>query len=387
MRSGQPSAFEVAPGELLAVDVPAGPAWVPLLHRLWSERRGLHAARRAAGRARAAAVARPRPARPRCSAPGGTTVFAGAAPGRRGGRASSWRPRAPAARRDSWSSPAPRRCRPRSPGRATALARAGHAVDAPLVSCLTPAHIGGLLVLLRGELADPPSRVTVHERFDVDRLAREAPAGRVALTRARDGAPARARRGRPGAVRSDARRRRRPRARRSQRRPRRSGATHRGDLRAHRVVRRRGVRRRAVRGHAGAAGRRAAHRAARSDRDAGVPPRRRRHRRRLRRARLVAHGRCRHDRRCRAPARHRPARRGHPHRGGDGVAARGRAGDRVAPEGVRGGRRRAGRIRSGASRSSPTSCLARSTTLPRSRSCAITRARRSPATRHPASWC
>ncbi len=27
----------MAPGELLAVDVPAGPAWVPLLHRLWSE--------------------------------------------------------------------------------------------------------------------------------------------------------------------------------------------------------------------------------------------------------------------------------------------------------------------------------------------------------------
>ena len=32
------SEFGVAPGELLAVDVPAGPAWVPLLHRLWSER-------------------------------------------------------------------------------------------------------------------------------------------------------------------------------------------------------------------------------------------------------------------------------------------------------------------------------------------------------------
>ena len=31
------SAFDIAPGELLAVDVPAGPAWVPLLHRLWSD--------------------------------------------------------------------------------------------------------------------------------------------------------------------------------------------------------------------------------------------------------------------------------------------------------------------------------------------------------------
>ena len=30
--------FGMTHGELLAIDVPAGPAWVPLLHRLWSER-------------------------------------------------------------------------------------------------------------------------------------------------------------------------------------------------------------------------------------------------------------------------------------------------------------------------------------------------------------
>jgi O-succinylbenzoic acid--CoA ligase len=45
----------------------------------------------------------------------------------------------------------------------------------PWVCCLTPAHVGGLLVLLRGVLGGAP--VTVHERFDPDRLLREAPEG------------------------------------------------------------------------------------------------------------------------------------------------------------------------------------------------------------------
>ncbi|MGZ4150141.1 MAG: class I adenylate-forming enzyme family protein [Actinomycetota bacterium] len=45
----------------------------------------------------------------------------------------------------------------------------------PWVCCLTPAHVGGLLVLLRGVLGGAP--VTVHERFAPDRLLREAPEG------------------------------------------------------------------------------------------------------------------------------------------------------------------------------------------------------------------
>ena len=56
-----------------------------------------------------------------------------------------------------------------------ALAAAGHDVSAPLVCCLTPAHVGGMLVLLRGELGD--LRVVAHERFDPERLTREAPPG------------------------------------------------------------------------------------------------------------------------------------------------------------------------------------------------------------------
>jgi O-succinylbenzoic acid--CoA ligase len=174
MRSGEPSAFEVAPGELLAVDVPAGPAWVPLLHRLWSdgvafmpldERLAEPERQRLLDLARPAAVL----------GAGGTTVFAGAAPVDH---------EVAVVMATSGTGGAPRlvelsraAVQAAVDGSRDALARAGHTVDAPLVSCLTPAHIGGLLVLLRGELADPPTRVTVHERFDVDRLPREAPPG------------------------------------------------------------------------------------------------------------------------------------------------------------------------------------------------------------------
>ena len=174
MRSGQPSAFEVAPGELLAVDVPAGPAWVPLLHRLWSEgvafmpldeRLAEPERRRLLDLARPAAVL----------GAGGTTVFAGAAP---------VDPEVAVVMATSGTGGAPRlvelsraAVQAAIAGSRVALARAGHAPDAPLVSCLTPAHIGGLLVLLRGELADPPSSVTVHERFDVARLGRDTPPG------------------------------------------------------------------------------------------------------------------------------------------------------------------------------------------------------------------
>jgi O-succinylbenzoic acid--CoA ligase len=47
--------------------------------------------------------------------------------------------------------------------------------DDPWVCCLTPAHVGGLLVLLRARRFGAP--VVVHERFDVDRLLLEAPEG------------------------------------------------------------------------------------------------------------------------------------------------------------------------------------------------------------------
>jgi o-succinylbenzoate---CoA ligase len=164
--------FPVAPGELLAVDVPAGPAWVPLVHRLWSEgvaflpldeRLPEPERRRLLDLARPASVL----------GAGGSTVYAGAEPvclnvavvvatSGTGGR-----PRLVELSRDA--------VRSAVEGSRSALRAAGHDADAPLVSCLTPAHVGGLLVLLRSELAAVP--VTVHERFDVDRLVRQAPPG------------------------------------------------------------------------------------------------------------------------------------------------------------------------------------------------------------------
>jgi o-succinylbenzoate---CoA ligase len=55
----------------------------------------------------------------------------------------------------------------------------GSDASEPWVACLSPAHVGGLLVLLRGVLAG--ANVTVHERFDVDRLVASAPGTNVAL--------------------------------------------------------------------------------------------------------------------------------------------------------------------------------------------------------------
>lgn len=61
----------------------------------------------------------------------------------------------------------------------SAVAASLDALDAsaydPWVSCLTPAHIGGLLVLLRGVLTG--SRIIVQERFEPAALLAHAPAG------------------------------------------------------------------------------------------------------------------------------------------------------------------------------------------------------------------
>jgi len=163
--------FGVAPGELLAVDVPAGPAWVPLLHRLWSERVAfmpLDERFPEPERHRLLDLARPAAV---LGSGGALTVFAGAAPvdpevacviatSGTGGE-----PRLAELSRDSAIAAVG--------GSRAALQAAGHDVDGPLVCCLTPAHVGGLLTLLRSEIGETP--VLAHERFDADRLLREAP--------------------------------------------------------------------------------------------------------------------------------------------------------------------------------------------------------------------
>jgi len=169
------SAFDIAPGELLAVDVPAGPAWVPLLHRLWSERvtfLPLDERLTASERERLLDLARPAAV---LGTGGALTVYAGAAPvdedlavvmatSGTGGKA-----RLVELSRGSVVAAVA--------GSLSALEAAGHGTGAPLLCCLTPAHIGGLLVLVRSEIAEVP--VVVHERFDVDRLMREAPVGAI----------------------------------------------------------------------------------------------------------------------------------------------------------------------------------------------------------------
>ena len=49
--------------------------------------------------------------------------------------------------------------------------RLGATPGAPWICPLTPAHIGGLLVLLRGAILGAP--VTMHERFDPERLVHD----------------------------------------------------------------------------------------------------------------------------------------------------------------------------------------------------------------------
>ena len=253
---------------------------------------------------------------------------------------SSWRPRAPAARRGSWSCPAPR-CRPRSPARARRSTRAGpRGRRAPR------------------ELPHPrPHRRPA--RAAARRARRPAVAGHgaraVRRRSSRSGSARRARRSRScprwcagscapgptsrGSARCSSAAAALEPADRAEAEA--LGATHRGDLRAHRVVRRRRVRR---------------------------PCRSRAREVRLGdEQRIELHGPTvmqgyRHDGAATGAAFdvrgwlrtgdagtidddgrlqvHRAARRGHPHGGGDRVAGRGRAGDRVAPQGVRGGRRR-----------------------------------------------
>ncbi|MGZ8580765.1 MAG: class I adenylate-forming enzyme family protein [Actinomycetota bacterium] len=167
------SEFGVAPGELLAVDLPAGPAWVPLLHRLWSENTAFFPLderlpeperRRLLDLARPAAV---------LGAGGGTTVFAGAEPVDPGiavviaTSGTGGAPRLVELSRDAVIGAVD--------GSRAMLRDTGDRADGHLVCCLTPAHVGGLLVLLRSEIPGVP--VTVHERFDADRLVRESPLG------------------------------------------------------------------------------------------------------------------------------------------------------------------------------------------------------------------
>lgn len=167
-------AFGSAPGELLAVDVPAGPVWVDIIRRCWSQQVPfLPLDVRLSGPERRALLDRAQPAAV-LDAGGEVTVFGGSAPVSEGVAvvvATSGTGGAPRLAELSRSA-----LEAAVHGSVAALERLGMgSADAISTSrwicCLTPAHVGGLLVLLRGEILGAP--VQVHPGFDADRVLDE----------------------------------------------------------------------------------------------------------------------------------------------------------------------------------------------------------------------
>ncbi len=165
--------FDLAPGELVVVDVPPGPTWVRLVHQLWNDRVSfMPLDQRLSARERRVLVDLARPTAV-LDATGSLTVFAGAEPV--DDEVALVMPTSGAGGAPRLVELSRRAAAAAVTTSRDALAAAGHDVSAPLVCCLTPAHLGGMLVLLRGELGD--LRVVAHERFDPERLTREAPPG------------------------------------------------------------------------------------------------------------------------------------------------------------------------------------------------------------------
>ena len=167
----------VAHGELLAVDVPPGPTWLDIVAWCWREGVAflpLH--HRLTDPEKRAIVDLARPAAI-LTAEGESTWFADPAPVEErvgivvatSGTAGS--PRLVELSRDAVAAAMA------GSNEAIGAGGVGRATDppAPWVCCLSPAHVGGLLVLLRGVLGGAP--VLVQDRFDVDRFATGSPDG------------------------------------------------------------------------------------------------------------------------------------------------------------------------------------------------------------------
>jgi o-succinylbenzoate---CoA ligase len=152
--------------ELVVLDLPPGPEWVGLVARLWlDEVPFLPLDHRLTERERRAIVDRARPHFVRHA--GGDTLLADAAP---------VTPGVAIVMPTSGTAGEPKLVELHRVAVVVAVSRSaqrlGATPDAPWLCPLTPAHIGGLLVLLRGAILGAP--VTVHERFDPERLVREA---------------------------------------------------------------------------------------------------------------------------------------------------------------------------------------------------------------------
>jgi O-succinylbenzoic acid--CoA ligase len=156
----------MATDELVVIDLPPGPEWVGLVTRLWLEEVPfLPLDHRLTERERRAIVGRARPHLVRDA--GGETLFADAAP---------VTPGVAIVMSTSGTGGEPKLVELHRVAVVVAVSRSarrlGSTPDSPWICPLTPAHIGGLLVLLRAAILGAP--VTIHERFDPGRLVGDA---------------------------------------------------------------------------------------------------------------------------------------------------------------------------------------------------------------------
>jgi O-succinylbenzoic acid--CoA ligase len=156
----------MATDELVVIDLPPGPEWVGLVTRLWlDEVPFLPLDHRLTERERRAIVGRARPHFVRDA--GGETLLSDAAP---------VTPGVAIVMPTSGTTGEPKLVELHRVAVVVAVSRSakrlGASPEAPWLCPLTPAHIGGLLVLLRAAILGAP--VTIHERFDPERLVRDA---------------------------------------------------------------------------------------------------------------------------------------------------------------------------------------------------------------------
>jgi o-succinylbenzoate---CoA ligase len=169
MSAGWNLEIGAGPGELVVVDLEPGPAWLEVIRRVWNDGAAvLPLDRRLSAAERQAILDRGRPTF--IVDEHGSTLFAGNAAVDSGIGAvvatsgTGGVPKLAELPRESLVSSVQ--------GSASML---GATPSDPWVSCLTPAHIGGLSVLLRNVVLGVP--VLVHERFNPSRLLAEAPDG------------------------------------------------------------------------------------------------------------------------------------------------------------------------------------------------------------------
>jgi O-succinylbenzoic acid--CoA ligase len=155
----------MATDELVAIDLPPGPEWVELVNRLWLEEVPfLPLDHRLSVSERRSIVDRARPHFVRDTS--GETLLSDAAP---------VAPGVAIVMPTSGTAGAPKLAELHRVAVVVAVSRSakrlGATPGAPWICPLTPAHIGGLLVLLRGAILGAP--VTMHERFDPERLVHD----------------------------------------------------------------------------------------------------------------------------------------------------------------------------------------------------------------------